>query len=192
MKRSSIMAALAAARYGRAPTLRQMLHVFRQAHPRVFAFLVDRERRCGKIGVRERADRDGNMVLWTLDCVVNRCAAIRTEIERNPGPRIADAYILSCLSADSYAFPAKARLSTEDAAGSTLTGKTVTNGHANRVFDRGQCELPTTAGCNSCGHGVTVVNPESAAPRDWPTVPVTPASRGSTSPPGSLQVFLPE
>jgi hypothetical protein len=61
-----------------------MFDVLGQAHPGVFALLADRERRSGKVGVREGAHRHGNILLSTRDCVVNRCAAIRTEVERNP------------------------------------------------------------------------------------------------------------
>src|SRR6266853_331344 len=75
-------------------SLRQMLDVLGQAHPGVFAFFVDRERWCGKAGLREGTNRDGDIFLSIFDRVVNRCAAGRTEVERNPAARVANAYIL--------------------------------------------------------------------------------------------------
>jgi hypothetical protein len=44
----------------------------------------------------------------------------------------------------------------------------------------------------SAGLGSTVASPEFRAPQDWPTAPATLASRGSTFPPGLLQVFPPD
>src|SRR6266498_343788 len=104
-----------------------MLDVLGQAHPRVFASFVDRERRRGKAGVRKGADRNGHKFLPTLDCVVNRCAAGRTKVERNPAAGIAQTHVLLRPPFDRHALPAKTRLSAKDAAGTTLTRKTVTN-----------------------------------------------------------------
>ena len=119
----------------------------------MFAFFVDRKGRRGKAGLCEGTDWDGNLFFSTLNCVVNRCAAIRTEVEGNLVARIAYAYVLLRPPFGIYTLTTKARLGTEDATGSTLTGKTVTNRYANRVFGRGHGELPTTTGCNACGHG---------------------------------------
>ena len=130
-----------------------MLDVLRQAHPGVFAFFVDRERWRGKAGLPEGTNRDGDIFLSTLDRVMNRCAAGRTEVERNLAARVAYTYVLLRLPFDRYALSTKARLSTKDAPGSTLTGKTVTHRHSNWIFGGGHGELPTATGCNSSGHG---------------------------------------
>jgi hypothetical protein len=60
----------------------------------VFSFFVYRERWCRKAGLREGTNRDGDEFLSTVDCVVNGCAAGRTEVKRNSVACITYAYIL--------------------------------------------------------------------------------------------------
>ncbi len=134
-------------------SLRHVLDVLRQTYPSVFACFVDRECWRRKGGFCECADRDGDTLLPTLDRVVHGCTADGTEIERDLAALIADPYVLLRLAFDLRTFSAEARLSTKDAARSTLAGETVTNRYPNWVFGGCCRELPTATGSGSCGHG---------------------------------------
>ena len=71
-----------------------MLDVLGQSYPGVFAFFINREYRWRKAELCEGTDRDGDVFLSILACPVNRCTAVRTEVESSPVARIAYAYVL--------------------------------------------------------------------------------------------------
>jgi|SRR5665213_2156652 len=121
-------------------------------NPGVHAFFVHRERGCGKGGVCERPDGNGDAVFATLARVVHRGTACGAEAERalasgvtHPNERVRS-------SGNDHRACGKSRLCSEHAARSALAVQAVANGDANRVGRGDSCELAARATGRSGRH----------------------------------------
>jgi hypothetical protein len=102
-----------------------VFNVFGKVYPSVLAFLIDRERRSGEGWFCEGADRYDNATFVALDSVVNRSTAGWAEIEHGLAAFVSSANVRLRLALDCYSLAAKARLSSKDAASSTLAREAV-------------------------------------------------------------------
>ena len=101
----------------------------------------------------EGANGNGDVFLQTVDFIVHRCTAIRAETERDPASLVADAHILRRSTVNLHAAPAEPGLRTENAAGTALASKTVTDRDPDWVFRRCRGELAAATGGDAFFHG---------------------------------------
>lgn len=129
-----------------------VLDADRQADPGVHAFFINGKRWLRKTGLCECADRNGNAIVQSFDCIVYRRTAIRAETECDLVSLVADAHVLFGLAVNHYIVFAESGLSTKNAASTTLTSKTVTDRDADRVFSCCRGELAAATSGDACGH----------------------------------------
>src|SRR5579863_1549004 len=79
-----------------------VLDVWGHPHPGVHAILIDGKGWAWEGGLGECADRDRNGARGTFECVVDRCATGRAEVEHDPTSLIADACVLLRYAADAH------------------------------------------------------------------------------------------
>src|SRR5205809_5589569 len=118
------------------------------------ARLVDRPNRHREIGIREHADGNGDHVRHRRKFAEDCPAALRTEREDPFFPVIGDAYVFVAATFGAQLLRIEACLDAEDAAGSPLALKAVTNRNPNGIASRDQAKLSAAARCLVRGHPV--------------------------------------
>src|SRR6516165_11289412 len=122
------------------------------ANPRMFAVVVNRNRRRGKTRFRKRAHGHGDKILSTFETPINGGTALWTEVENDSVAFIAVPDIFLRLAFDLDGLGTKARLSSKHASGAPLTLQTVADGYSDRLFAHRDRDLTTATRRDSRWH----------------------------------------
>ena len=130
-------------------TLGQMLDVRGGDDPSVFTVLVDRNSRRWKLWLRKCSNRHDNEFFVTFEAPIDGGAALRTEPKGDAVAFVADAHILVRLASNLDRLGPETRLSTQDAASTSLARETVADRYSKRLFGYRDRELATATRCDS-------------------------------------------
>src|SRR3954454_6632973 len=117
-----------------------------QAHPRMPARFVDRDRRRREGGIGERADRHRDELRRRSRGVEDRGPAVRAEVKLALFTVVRHADVVGVAARDADATDREPRLQPERAAGPALAGEAVTDRDPERIALRRQAKLPAGTG----------------------------------------------
>src|SRR3954452_19502876 len=156
-----------------------VLHVLRQADPRMLPRLPDGDPRRRKGGIREGADGYGNQIGLRLSRVVDRRAAVGAEVEVARLPRVGDPDVLAAPAFDAHPLGREPRLEAERASRPALTREAMAHGDADRLALRPKTELLAAAGGVVRSHAAIV---RDRGARFRSTFPAPPGGTGAPVP----------